>query len=124
MKLRKTIWALARRSGVLRLPRPSRKIKSRTRRPSIPMLRSNPGFDRERRICRKPPVGAARGVSDATDAQPYDPSQVMPDHEYACGSRNLSRWDPGARHNIFDPSIIHFTDLGQTLPATDRADES
>src|SRR5258707_9179220 len=51
------------------------------------------------------PVPAARGVSSAYDAQPYDPAQVEPDTNTLSGAENFGVGSLQKSRNVFDPSI-------------------
>ena len=61
------------------------------------------------------PAPAARGVSPASDPQPYDPSQVTPDTNTLAGAQLLGVGSLEHARNIFDPSLS-FTEQGQTFP--------
>lgn len=58
-----------------------------------------------------PPMGAnpkgqpARGVSPASDSQPYDPAQVQPDTHVLSGAELFSVGSLGKPRTIFDPSL-------------------
>jgi len=59
------------------------------------------------------PVPAARGVSSAYDAQPYDPAQVEPDTNTLSGAENFGVGSLQKSRNVFDPSIT-VSSWGQT----------
>src|ERR1700686_190581 len=63
----------------------------------------------------KAPVGAARGVSPASDPQPYDPAQVLPDNNTLSGAQQFGLGSLEHARNVFDPSIS-VSELGQTQP--------
>src|SRR5258705_12213603 len=66
------------------------------------------------------PVPAARGVSSAYDAQPYDPAQVEPDTNTLSGAENFGVGSLQKSRNVFDPSIS-VSSWGQTrVPGTKR----
>jgi hypothetical protein len=61
----------------------------------------------------KTPIPAARGVSPAYDAQPYDPAQVEPDTNTLSGAELFGLGSLEHSRNIFDPSLF-VTGFGQT----------
>jgi hypothetical protein len=65
----------------------------------------------------KPPAPAARGVSSAYDAPPYDPAQVVPDTNTLSGAQLLGVGSLEHAHNIFDPSIS-LSELGLITTGT------
>jgi hypothetical protein len=70
---------------------------------------SNPGYP------NRPPVPAARGVSDPYASQPYDPSQVQPDRNTLAGAVPTSLGSLQHSKNTFDPALS-FSQVGQTTP--------
>ncbi len=63
----------------------------------------------------RPPVPAARGVSDPYDPQPYDPAQVTPDQNTLAGENPFTLGSLQHNRNVFDPSVS-FSQLAQTYP--------
>jgi hypothetical protein len=68
----------------------------------------------------RPPVGAARGVSEPFDPQTYDPAQVAPDTNTLAGLAPITLGSLQHSRNIFDPSIS-FSQIGQTYPLTSQS---
>jgi hypothetical protein len=63
----------------------------------------------------RPPVGAARGVAEPFDPQPYDPAQVTPDQNTLAGAAPFTLGSMQHSRNIFDPAIS-VSQLGQAVP--------
>jgi hypothetical protein len=73
-----------------------------------PQPAPGPGYNR-------PPIPAARGVSDPNESQPYDPSQVTPDQNTLAGAAPLTLGSLQHNRNIFDPSVS-YSQLAQSYP--------
>lgn len=73
-----------------------------------PQPAPGPGYNR-------PPLPAARGVSDPYEPQPYDPSQVTPDRNTLAGEAPFTIGSLQHNRNIFDPSVS-FSQLAQSYP--------
>jgi hypothetical protein len=65
----------------------------------------------------RPPIGAARGVNGPDQTQPYDPAQVVPDHNTLAGAAPFTLGSMQHNRNILDPSIS-LSQLGETIPNT------
>ena len=63
----------------------------------------------------KQPIGAARGVAEPFDPQPYDPSHVSPDTNTLAGAAPYTLGSLQHSRNIFDPAIS-VSQLGQAVP--------
>lgn len=63
----------------------------------------------------RPPVPAARGVSDPYGSQPYDPAQATPDQNTLAGQVPITLGSLQHDRNVFDPSIM-VSQFAQSYP--------